>query len=152
MVREATQNALAVPTGAPEDYNIAEQRDPEESWRRVALRMSWVIRAGEAQALLASLPLLREKEPHPDEQPPKNLKKVHSITRDELFSRTPLPDSNSLRNPLTKDECSHRFIHARGGKSFWFACASCPSRWPRTDAMEILAYGDGAEEAAARRR
>ena len=49
----------------------------------------------------------------------------------EIIMQPRLTDSKDVRrcrnNP---DECPHWCIEKRADKTFWFACLSCPARWP----------------------
>ena len=56
------------------------------------------------------------------------------VTRTELFLRPKLAPGKSTRDQqglLPASECRHREIVRRGGKTFWFTCKGCNSRWPR---------------------
>jgi len=56
------------------------------------------------------------------------------ISRTELLMRPKLAPGKSnrdLQGLIPVSECRHREIVRRGGKTFWFTCKGCNSRWPR---------------------
>ena len=57
------------------------------------------------------------------------------LSRAQVFARPMLPRSESVKHiTLTPEECApqHRQLLHRGGRTFWFTCKACGSRWPRT--------------------
>jgi hypothetical protein len=132
-----------------EDVTIISDRDPVESWRRVGIRVLWVVQAARTQAVLLELKTLPPPTYPIDEMDSdenvtgKNL----GITRAQLLARQRLSDSKSLKTQRPTTECSHRYVAARGGArgARWFSCKTYPMRWQRNDG-EYLLTPDGALE------
>ena len=61
---------------------------------------------------------------------------VIKVTREQLLSRKILKPSNSAKCMFVDaTECIHpqQYIADRGGRTFWFTCTRCGTRWPRTE-------------------
>ena len=113
-------------------YSLPLVRDAEKCWRRVVLRQLLCWRVACHQVLLTELVDLEpipvgEAAASASEEPKRRV-----VSRTELFLRTKLKPGTSLREGfIPVSECRHREIVRRGGKTFWFTCKGCQSRWPR---------------------
>ena len=116
-----------------EAYSLPLVRDPELCWRRVVLRQLLCWQVAWTRVLFMEVVDL---EPRRSSEPPA-LTEVTSrrmVTRTELLMRPKLNPSRSTRELaglLSVSECRHREIVRRGGRTFWFTCKGCNSRWPR---------------------
>ena len=122
-----------------EDYFLP--RDPEEGWRRMALRALLLNHGLKACTAFAELRYVSMNGSRAESSTarasldPTGVK-VYPF---EIILRDRLPDSKDMRrcrnNP---DECDHSRMKSCGGQTFWFACRNCPARWPR-EQHEVLA-------------
>ena len=140
-VREVTRptRPTASPTGADttdadvEAYSLPLVRDPELCWRRVVLRQLLCLQVAWTRVLFTEVvdlePRRSSEPPAPTEAPSRR-----TVPRAELLMRQKLPPSQSTRDLaglIPVSECRHREIVRRGGRTFWFTCKGCNSRWPR---------------------
>ena len=127
---------MAPPARRPQEDTesyMMHTRDTEESWRRVALRLLFLQDLARRQVVLTELKdlMLNTRVPHESTSThPATL----AVPRVEILMRQQLKLSKSLRHNVTPpDECAHRWLLPRGGRTKWFTCRMCGSRWPRTD-------------------
>ena len=112
-------------------YSLPLVRDAEKCWRRRVLRQLLCWRVACHQVLLTELVDLEPKKTSEEAASVSEVPR-RVVTRTELFLRTKLTPGKSLREGFTPvSECRHREIVRRGGKTFWFTCKGCQSRWPR---------------------
>lgn len=116
-----------------EIIQVEESRNAEASWRRLGLRALVAIQTARAGVVLTEV---RDVTVNPKkyETPVQDLSGQRGVSRAEILMRPPLTPSKSLRSSASETEaCAHRWIMARGGKTFWFTCRMCPMRWPRAE-------------------
>ena len=129
----------SVPEGADttdvdaEIYDLPVVRDPEICWRRIVLRQLLCWQAAYLQVLFTEVV---DIEPRKGSEPTSTSAETprRTISRTELLLRPQLAPGKSTRNQqglLPASECRHREIVRRGGKTFWFTCKGCNTRWPR---------------------
>ena len=116
-----------------EIYDLPVVRDPEICWRRIVLRQLLCWQAAYLQVLFTEVV---DIEPRKGSEPTSTSAETprRTISRTELLLRPQLPPGKSTRNQqglLPASECRHREIVRRGGKTFWFTCKGCNTRWPR---------------------
>ena len=112
--------------------------DTDDRWRRMALRSFMIISAARWQAALLEIHELPSRRMDPfweDVQGGDGAPTVVLLSRAQVFARPMLPRSESVKHiTLTPEECGsqHRELLPRGGRTFWFTCKACGSRWPRS--------------------
>ena len=109
-------------------------RDPEKCWRRIALRQLLCWQAASLQVLFTEVVDIEPRRSSDRTTPPVEAPTKRTITRTELLLRpklTPGKSTRDLQGLIPVSECRHREIVRRGGKTFWFTCKGCNSRWPR---------------------
>ena len=112
-------------------YSLPVVRDAEKCWRRIVLRQLLCWQVASRQVLLTELIDIEPKRTSETSWALEGAPR-RTISRTELFLRTRLPQGKSLREGFVPaSECRHREIVRRGGKTFWFTCRGCNSRWPR---------------------
>ena len=114
-------------------FDLPVVRDPEKCWRRIVLRQLLCWQAAYLQVLFTEVV---DIEPRKGSEPTSTSAETprRTISRTELLLRPQLPPGKSTRNQqglLPASECRHREIVRRGGKTFWFTCKGCNTRWPR---------------------
>ena len=140
LLRKAVQNELRQrcrPTKQEQVIDIIGPRSAEESWRRLTLRIHMLLASAKWVAALQELKQIMPKRCKPLEPIPmetedgvKNLRIMR--TKAQVLARPQLSRSKSLRVDLDPEGlCQHKRLIRRGGKTFWWACATCPCRWPR---------------------
>ena len=131
-----------------EIYDIPVVRDPEICWRRIVLRQLLCWQAAYLQVLFTEVVDLEPRKGSEPATASVEASSKRTISRTELLLRPQLSPGKSTRNQqglLPALECRHRQIVRRGGKTFWFTCKGCNTRWPReqdehleTDAERVL--------------
>ena len=120
-------------TGADAElFSLPLVRDPEKCWRRIALRLLLCWQAASLQVLFTEVVDIEPR--RSSESAPTEVSFKRTITRTELLLRsklTPGKSTRDLQGLIPVAECRHREIVRRGGKTFWFTCKGCNSRWPR---------------------
>ena len=114
----------------------------EAFWRRVFLRMLLAMRAAMIQETLVSISDLPSRRPDPtaNDQEPKMI-----TSRTELLLRTQLSRSKAIKYTFIEPEnCRHTNLVGHGGKTFWWTCKACGSRWPRIPGEIIETEGKSA--------
>ena len=118
-----------------EIYDLPVVRDPEICWRRIVLQHLLCWQAAYLQVLFTEVV---DIEPRKGSEPTPTSAATprRTISRTELLLRQRLPPGKSTRNQqglLPASECRHRNdqLVRRGGKTFWFTCKGCNTRWPR---------------------
>ena len=119
-----------------EDFNISEPRSPEDSWRRVLLRVLLLQAAARWQVVLSEVSTLapfrdRKRGYQEEDFVPMGHAAIVWVEREDILARQPLTMSKSLRQLAPESACHHPGFHTRGGKTLWFTCTRCPMRWPR---------------------
>ena len=116
-------------------------RDPQESWRRVILRAMYLAVQVHWEGLFEEL--LATTRNREDRMIAPTIENVKLVTRGEIMMRESLSRSKAKEIMLEVAECTHQLIYfkARGGKTKWWTCTGCGSRWPRFD-LEELAVED----------
>ena len=145
LLRRAVQKELTMPKAVVVEDPMEVRMDkdtPEDRWRRVALRCHLILNAARWQAVLlelSDLPNRRFSQRYNQDSTWEDLAADTSayvpVTRAQVFARQMLPRSESVKHMLlTPEECAprHRELIHRGGRTFWFTCKACGSRWPRS--------------------
>ena len=115
-------------------YSLPLVRDPEKCWRRIVLRQLLCWQAAYLQVLFTEVVDIEPRRSSDRTTPPVEAPTKRTITRTELLLRpklTPGKSTRDLQGLIPVSECRHREIVRRGGKTFWFTCKGCNSRWPR---------------------
>ena len=144
LVRQAVQEELrprptaaAKASSSAEDFTLTDPRDWVSSWRRIVLRVFVALSAARSLAVAQELQVLEPYRFNPELGPEPEDK--NQVTRAIVFARGRLSNSKSVKVPIDpEDECRHLALVKRGGKTYWWSCASCPARWPRLSATEVL--------------
>ena len=116
-------------------------REPLESWRRLVLRAMYLAVQVHWEGLFEELlATVRNRE---DRMLVPTIENATLVTRGEIMMRQELTRSKGKDILLDIEDCSHQLIYfkARGGKTKWWTCTGCGSRWPRFD-LEQLAVED----------
>ena len=130
----------SVPEGADttdadaELFDLPVVRDPEKCWRRIVLRQLLCWQAASLQVLFTEVVDLEPRKSSEPATASVEASSKRTITRTELLLRPKLSPGKSTRNQqglIPASECRHREIVRRGGKTFWFTCKGCNTRWPR---------------------
>ena len=130
----------SVPEGAgttdadAELFSLPLVRDPEKCWRRIVLRQLLCWQAASLQVLFTEVVDLEPRKSSEPATASVEASSKRTITRTELLLRPKQNPAKSTRNQqglIPASECRHREIVRRGGKTFWFTCKGCNSRWPR---------------------
>ena len=130
----------SVPEGAgttdadAELFSLPLVRDPEKCWRRMVLRQLLCWQAASLQVLFTEVVDIEPRKSSEPATASVEASSKRTITRTELLLRPRLNPGKSTRNQLgllPASECRHREIVRRGGKTFWFTCKGCNTRWPR---------------------
>ena len=129
------------PTQDPDVEIITYPRDPVESWRRLALRSLVVVNIAQKQVMLEELTQVTFEKASIPESVEKSIielglrvqQKGVGVTKAEIMLRIPLTPSKCISSAVWLDpnECQHRWLIPRGGKTYWYTCQTCPMRWPR---------------------
>ena len=124
---------------------IIDPRSADESWRRLTLRAHMLLVSAKWVATLQELKQIlprrcKQLEPTPMETEDGNIKNLHvKVSKAQVLARPQLSRSKSLRVDLDVEGlCQHKRLIRRGGKTFWWACATCPCRWPREQGEFLL--------------
>ena len=123
----------ATDTTDAELFDLPVVRDTEICWRRLVLRQLLCSQAAYLQVLFTEVVDLEPRRDSGARSSTETSTK-REITRTELLLRTKLSPGKSTRNQqglIPASECRHREIVRRGGKTFWFTCKGCNTRWPR---------------------
>ena len=115
-------------------FSLPLVRDPEITWRRIVLRQLLCWQAASLQVLFTEVVDIEPRRSSEPATAPAELSFKRIITRTELLLRpklTPGKSTRDLQGLIPVSECRHREIVRRGGKTFWFTCKGCNSRWPR---------------------
>ena len=119
---------------------MTDRRNPEESWRRLGLRVQLALCAARSQVVLQELALESARKPTrrgPSDEP--ELPYLPKVTRAQILLRSRLKDSRSARQDLDpQNECPHLELMRRGGKTLWWQCRQCVARWPRAQHEELI--------------
>jgi len=112
-------------------------RDPVMSWTRLALRVFFVLDAARNQTLLLELKDLANTPTGPIHEEANN---KLGVTRLQVLSRNTLSPSKATKHTqgLEPFTCNHRTLLPRGGRTFWWTCRMCTSRWPRQQGEFLL--------------
>ena len=117
-----------------EFFSLPLARDPEKCWRRLVLRQLLCWQAASLQVLFTEVVDIEPRRRPGLVQEPTELSFKQTVTRTELLLRpqlTPGKSTRDLQGLIPVSECRHREIVRRGGKTFWFTCKGCNTRWPR---------------------
>jgi hypothetical protein len=112
-------------------------RVPEESWRRLCLRLLTVVNVAQKQVMLqelAQVTIMKQDIPEDLTRNPRAKKNEFGVTKAEVMMRAPLPPSKTFQKigSIDPKACQHRWLVRRGGKNaYWYTCQTCPMRWPR---------------------
>ena len=117
-------------SSAAEEFMLDLNRDAEESWRRLGLRVLLAVQAARCQVVLQELAVVTAE--RNNKQPEQEDSNKYGVPREEILLRIPLAPSKSDKSrTYTPDQCAHRWLYPRGGKTYWYTCRQCPMRWPR---------------------
>ena len=123
------------------DFDIAEPRSAEASWRRLALRVFLVTEAARQQVVLNEVIVLAPSKTRlaTEAAAAASGKQVTYVTREEVISRPLLTDSKSLKQVCDPDTCPHPGLWPRGSrKAMWYTCHLCPRRWQRYENEQLI--------------
>ena len=115
-------------------YSLPPVRDPETCWRRIVLRQLLCWQAASLQVLFTEVVDIEPRRSSEPATAPAEASLKRTVTRTELLLRpklTPGKSNRDLQGFIPVSECRHKEIVRRGGKTFWFTCKGCNSRWPR---------------------
>jgi hypothetical protein len=123
-------------TTTTDEYAMADPRDPTESWRRLTLRVLWVLAAARATSTIDGF-ATKEAEGSSKKKKPGAVMRL--VTWEQIIGRPQLSSSRSkapfANNPAS---CTHEMINNRSNQAAsWFTCMMCGTRWPR-DIREML--------------
>ena len=116
-------------------FSLPLVRDPEKCWRRIVLGQLLCWQAASLQVLFTEVVDIEPRRSSEPATAPVEKSSKRTITRTELLLRpklTPGKSTRDLQGLIPVSECRHREIVRRGGKTFWFTCKGCNSRWPRS--------------------
>ena len=128
--------ARQTPPKSP-DVLIISERDPLTSWTRMTRRLLHILAVLNLHKVLTEdLVTLNDEIP---EKKKRDVEVQKTFVRlNDVVARPMLPRSKVALglDPVT---CPHPMpaMMARGGHTFWWTCASCGSRWPRTQGEYI---------------
>ena len=115
-------------------FSLPLVRDQEKCWRRLVLRQLLCWQAASLQVLFTEVVDIEPRRTSASTTAPAEVPFKREISRTELLMRPKLAPGKSnrdLQGLIPVLECRHREIVRRGGKTFWFTCKGCNSRWPR---------------------
>ena len=136
-VRSAVNPQPPPPTDPEADvelFSLPLVRDAEKCWRRIVLRQLLCWQVASLQVLFTEVVDNEPRRSSDSAAPPTEVSFKRVVTRTELLLRPKLAPGKSTRDLqglIPVSECRHREIVRRGGKTFWFTCKGCNSRWPR---------------------
>ena len=91
------------------------------------IRAWYVLQAAHTQAFLSSLTALEPRHRMLIVSGPEIL----LVTKAEVFNRPQLEPSKALHSQVrARDQCVHETLLPRGGKTYWWTCRWCGTRWP----------------------
>ena len=124
-------------TSTADEFAMADPRDPEQSWRRLALRVMWVLAAAGTLSAVDGFSTTETEDTGKKNKKPGAVMRL--VTWEQIIGRPQLSHSRS-RVPFANSpaSCTHEMLNARANQvSSWFTCMMCGARWPR-DIREML--------------
>jgi hypothetical protein len=123
--------------GFPDEH----YRDMTIAWKRMTMRM--LITRDTASMCLLDKELYMTALDKQDEF----IASVHEqvelgtvVTRAEVLLRKQLTRSTGKHRQIDQSECPHHMLDlkCRGGKTHWWSCEGCGSRWPRAAGEDLV--------------
>ena len=117
------------PPPEPESFTMADSKDPTDGWRRMVLRLFWVLQEAQASMVVQGF---SSTEIRSFSKKSKEMRVLRQVLWEQVVSRKPLLPGRFKPTATAAADCTHEHLAQRANAyTAWWTCKSCATRFPR---------------------